>query len=245
MPKAVLSEKIPVTSADTDVTQNLKPAALINMFIQVAWHHADQLGFGEDFLHSNGLIWMLSRMHIKFDRFPAWNHSITINSWPKGIRRLFYLRDFEATDDEKRAVARATSEWLIIHREARRPKLYNPDHNVFRENASKNAMETEVPSLKTPDGQLSLFERTVEYSDIDLNQHLTTTRYIDWMLDCFDMEFLVNNSCRELIVNFIREIPYHRKVCLRQFQVVPDRSFLFEFVSTEDGTLFFRGQVNF
>ena len=100
-PPAVLIEQFPVTSADVDHTRKLKMSAMVNIFIQIAWHHAEKLGFGIDFLHEHGLVWMLSRLQLKLGHQPSWNEQITASSWPKGIRRLFYLRDllFKNSED--------------------------------------------------------------------------------------------------------------------------------------------------
>jgi medium-chain acyl-[acyl-carrier-protein] hydrolase len=241
----ILSEDTLVTSADTDFTRTLKPGALVNFHIQVAWHHAQNLGFGIDFLHENALVWMLSRMHIKIYCYPHWDEYIKLQSWPKGIRRLFYLRDFRFFDQQNNIISEATSEWLIINLASRRPKLYNPDHNIFQENTGKHALEGEVPVLSTPMSEADIFANKVVYSDVDLNQHLTTTRYVDWMFDCFDLDFLKQNPYSELVLNFIKEIPYGSKVEIRRFSPVNDSNYYFEFIGPENNLVFFRGMAGF
>ena len=78
-----------------------------------------------------------------------------------------------------------------------------------------------------------------------MNEHLTTTRYIDWMLDTFDPNYLSVNSCKELIVNFIREIPLGIPVKIVRYNTDEDKQFLFEFLHPEQSQLFFRGQLGF
>ncbi|MBN1952032.1 MAG: hypothetical protein JW801_12590 [Bacteroidales bacterium] len=243
--RSILSEKQLISSAETDFTKRLSLSSLVNLHIQIAWHHAEHLGYGKDFLHENGLVWMLSRLHIKIDQYPEWNEMINLESWPKGIRRLFYMRDFHFRDLSGKTVSKATSEWLIINWKAKRPKLYNPDNNVFNENMDRYALEGAVPELAPPDNQPELFHNRVVYSDIDLNQHLTTTRYIEWMLDCFDMEYLKQHQCNELIVNFIKEIPYGTEVLISRYPANTLNSYLYEYCLPNDQTLCFRGQVSF
>lgn len=243
--KPILSEDTLVTSADTDFTRTLKPGALVNFHIQVAWHHAQNLGFGIDFLHENALVWMLSRMHIKIYRYPHWDEYIKLQSWPKGIRRLFYIRDFRFYDKQNNIISEATSEWLIINLASRRPKLYNPDHNIFHENIGKHALEGEVPVLSTPGAEATNFSNKVGYSDVDLNRHLTTTRYVDWMFDCFDLDFLRQYRYNELVLNFIKEIPYGSKVGINRYSPANDNSYHFEFIAPESSLVFFRGMAGF
>lgn len=241
----ILDESSRVTSADTDFTKTLRASSLVNMLIQIAWHHAEILGFGMDFLHSNELVWILSRMHIKFYSKTSWNNKLRLSTWPKGINRLFYLRDFEVEDDSKNSVARATSEWLIIDLQTRRPKLYQPENNIFQENKDRHAITSLVAVLKCPDSKYSAFSNKVVYSDVDLNNHLTTTRYIDWMMDTFDLKFFEMVSCTDMILNFLREIPFGSKVLVRRYELEPNKNYLFEYLSSDEGQVYFRGQLQF
>ncbi len=242
----ILEEIYTVTSADTDFTKKLNPASLVNMFIQSAWHHAEALGFGIDFLHKNETMWMLSRLHVKTYLFPFWNEKIVMRTWPKGIHRVFYQRDFEAFTINKELVAQGTSEWLIIDLKAKRPRLFHTDHHIFNPEFVKHANETHIPVLETPALTGEDFQRKVRYSDIDLNEHLTTTRYIDWMFDTFDLSFLIASQCKEVVLNFIHEIPFASKVnIMRYFPGGKQNGFLFEFIHPEKNQVFFRGRLTF
>ena len=238
-------EHTQITSADTDFTKILKPGSLINMLIQIAWHHAEKLGFGMEFLHREELVWMLSRMHIKIYDYPSWNEHLSFTTWPKGIRRLFYLRDFEAYGLKNHLMAQATSEWLLIDLKTRRPKLFNPENNIFNQNKDKHALMNEVPVIQDLNEKYETFNNTACYSDLDLNQHLTTTRYIDWMLDTLPIELLRRNKCKELIVNFIREVHYNEQVEILRSGDEDSKTFQFAFRKSGDAKDLFRGQVSF
>jgi medium-chain acyl-[acyl-carrier-protein] hydrolase len=241
----IIEESMLVSSADTDFTKTLRSSSLVNMLIQIAWHHAEKLGFGMEFLHINDLIWMLSRMHLKIYSKPFWNSQLQLRTWPKGIHRLFYLRDFEVLNESNQVVAEATSEWLIIDLKTRRPKLYQPENNIFQENKDKHAIETNVPNLKTPSNEFNVFMNKVVYSDIDLNNHLTTTRYIDWMMDTFNLKFLEKSLCNNMVTNFVRELPFGTEVVIKRFELSPNENYVFEFYSNDMTQVYFRGQLNF
>jgi medium-chain acyl-[acyl-carrier-protein] hydrolase len=239
---AILTEEFPITSADCDNTRKLKPSALVNMFIQIAWHHAEKLGFGIDFLHEHGLVWMLSRLHLKIEYLPSWSETVCASTWPKGIRRLFYLRDLHFTDKKGSSIAKGTSEWLMIDINARRPKLYQPENNIFRQNLGKNALPGEADVLELPADKPEIYGRMVYYSDIDLNNHLTTIRYIDFMMDTFSSEFLAENPVREIVLNFSREIPEETNLQIRRYNI-NNRCCLFEFTSPGGTPSYFKGKI--
>jgi medium-chain acyl-[acyl-carrier-protein] hydrolase len=243
--KPIISEEQLITSADTDFSRQMSLSALVNFHIQVAWHHAEHLGFGMQFLHDHGLVWMLSRLHIRLFSIPFWNDTIRLESWPKGINRLFYLRDFQFSDKEGSLISKATSEWLIINWETKRPKLHNPDHNIFHENLDRHALDGAVPVLQTPESEYEEFWNQVSYSDIDLNQHLTTTRYVEWMLNGFELEYLRQYAPAELVINFSREIPYGTKVTVRRYRLPEENCWQFEYLLPENETVSFRGYIGF
>jgi len=223
----ILEEEFRITSADTDFTRKLSVSALTNIFIQIAWHHAEEIGFGIDYLHQNGLAWVLARFHLKIESLPNWNDTVRLVTWPKGIRRLFYLRDLEVFNQQGQRISYATSEWLLIDIKSKRPKLQGPDEAIFNKNKDKHAINTEVENLKSPDGPSDTFNNRPHYSDIDLNQHLTTTSYIDWMFDTFDLEFLQKFECKELVVNFIREISFGENISIDRFELEENNSYFF------------------
>jgi medium-chain acyl-[acyl-carrier-protein] hydrolase len=223
----VLKEEFAITSADIDFTKKLNVGSLTNMFIQSAWHHAEALDFGMDFMHSNGTVWMLSRLRIILHSRPAWNQKVLMTTWPKGIHRVFYQRDFEVLNGCGSVAAAGTSEWLIIDVKARRPKLFNADSHIFNSANVRHAVESPVPVIEISGNDKEEFTRKVMYSDIDLNAHLTTTRYIDWILDTFSIDYLRDNSCKEITLNFIREIPFASEVSISRYK--KDNVWQFEF----------------
>ena len=241
----ILEEHYTITSADTDFTMKLNTSSLVNMFIQSAWHHAETLGFGIDFLHKNETVWMLARLQVKMADTPSWNEKLILKTWPKGIHRVFYQRDFEISDKNDQKIALGTSEWLIIDLKAKRPKLFHTEHHMFHADVVKHAIETVVPVLDTPEMTPEIFSRKVNYSDVDLNRHLTSTRYIDWMFDTFDLDYLGTHKCSEIIINFIREIPFGAEVILSRFPIEESGQYVFEFSNVETEVLCFRGKLAF
>jgi medium-chain acyl-[acyl-carrier-protein] hydrolase len=241
----ILEKKFQVTSADSDFQRSLKVSSLVNMLIQIAWQHAEEMGYGVDSMNKTGLAWMLSRMQLKVDCLPLWNDAIKITTWPKGIRRLLYLRDFIVSDSNDNPLVKGTSEWLMIDINARRPKLRDPDNPAFKVNENKHAIEGEVPVLKIPEDDREIFHHITRYSDIDLNKHLTATRYIDLMFDCFDLEFFKNNRCKEIILNFMREVPFNEKININKVSLRDTNACQFEYSSENKQTVFFRGQLMF
>lgn len=109
----------------------------------------------------------------------------------------------------------------------------------------KNKHGLNEPPVKlstTKDGKT--FHVQTSYFDFDLNRHVTSTRYIDWMMDTFDVDFHKNNLSRKLSVNFMKEtLPGDSIILTRSSE--NDTVFSFEGVNQVNKTVAFRGKIDF
>ena len=181
----VLKTNTLVTTADTDFKNRLRAGSLVNMLIQAAIKSAGELGFGFEMLKQNNLIWVLSRLTVEIYKPALWNDSIEVETWPKTIDRLLYIRDFTVRNQHGDVIAKATSAWLAIDIDSRRPKLINnANSGVFNQLSDKYALNY-LPYKITDVAYQDSFFKYAAYFDIDLNNHVTATRYIDWMRNNF------------------------------------------------------------
>ena len=239
-----LTHEYLVTSADVDFEQKLRFSSFTNFLIQIAWRHAEQLGWGVEELHKHNLVWVLSGLQLELDEYPKWRETITIETWPKGINRLFYLRDFLIKNNQGKVIGRATSNWILIDIEKRRPKLHQLDDEVFKANLDRHAIADLLPNLK-PEGDIeNTTGFTVRFSDVDINQHLTTTRYIDWMFDTYTPDQIAKTRPKGLVVNFAKEIKFDQEVNMQRL-VESEKITDFRLIHSKENTIFFKARLYF
>ena len=104
-----LKKKFTVTSADTDMFGRLKLGKLTDYLIQSAISSADKLGFGLKFLREEKLFWVLSRITITIEKQLKWYDVAEVETWPKTVEGLLYIRAFIVRDKNQEIVARGTS----------------------------------------------------------------------------------------------------------------------------------------
>jgi len=240
----ISSLKFKVTSAETDMEARLRPGALVNHLIQSATHSADKLGFGYESLKKHNLFWVFSRLTINIVRPLKWSEVIEIETWPKDIVGLLYTRDFIIRDEDGKVVGRAASAWLPIDLETKRPKRKESfDSEFFTFLKDKHALKEPPEKLsETKEGEV--FKVNSTYFDIDLNKHVTSTRYIDWMMDTFPVDFLRNNYPKALSINYIKETMPDMKLDITKRQNGLGE-FLLEGAHSETGKTSFRGKIIF
>lgn len=253
-----------VSSAETDMYGRLRPGALLNLLIESAIRSADTLGFGYEGLQKHKLFWVLSRISLKIYRPLRWYEIGTVETWPKDLEKVLYLRDFLVKDQDQEVVCRATSGWLAIDADTKRPKkLDDIDMSLFNRMKNKHAMNA-LPEKLQPVGEGDTFDVQTTYFDIDLNAHVTSSRYIDWMMNTFESSFHKENYPTELSINFLRETkPGHSIRLTRQAldeqtpneqipneqipndQAMDDQVFDFEGLNNTLGVPAFFGRVQF
>ncbi len=240
----VLQAPFTVSSADTDMFGRLRLSALSNFLVQSAIRSADSLGFGFSNLREEKLFWVLSRMQVEILRPLRWYEPLVVETWPKDIDGILYLRDFFVYDKDRQVAARATSGWLAIDLQSKRPKRYTGLE------ADRLIRLRDRHAISHPPGKLDelregeQFEIGTRYFDIDLNGHVTSTRYIDWMMDSFPVDFHRRHYPVEYLVNHQKETMPGDSLLLRRTDC-GNQTFCFEGTSLEKGTTAFRGRIRF
>lgn len=205
------------------------------MFYQmqdIAWEHANILGFGYDSLKKDQQFWVLSRLLVKIDRRPAWGEKFTLETWSRGTDGFYGYRDFNFVDESGINIIQATSSWLVINAETKRivrltdfnnfPKY---EESVFGENAGK---------VNSPQSNDELDFSPVRFNEIDINQHFNTGRYIERIIDSYDFAFHENHDLVEFELNFLKEgMPTDRLAVKKQ--LVDEANHLCSVVRESDG----------
>jgi acyl-ACP thioesterase len=233
-----------ITSAETDMFNRIRVGALVNLLIQSAISSADNLGFGFDGIKKQQLVWVLSRLTIEINQPLKWNQETEVETWPKTVEGLLYLRDFIVRDKAQNIIARATSGWLAIDVEKRKPKVidglqaemfvYLKEKHSINEPPEKLAASTHGDSFNVHAG----------YFDFDLNRHVTSTRYIDWMMDTFAVDFHSKHFPKKISVNFMKETLPGDSISLIRNKT-DGSQYCFEGTNVHHKTVAFRGKIDF
>ena len=202
---SVWTESFPIRAYNVTPHGVASPLALCDFLQEAAGNHAERLGLSMESLLDNGQAWVLAFLRLKVDRYPDWHDTLTIETWPSGLDRLYATREFILSDEEGEC-ARATSAWLVIDTERRRPlrppaELYDidtPDRPA--------ALDVDRTRMEAPDAT-PVHERTfrVRYHDLDLNRHVNNVRYVEWATETLPAEWLDTHVLRDLTLEFRAE----------------------------------------
>jgi medium-chain acyl-[acyl-carrier-protein] hydrolase len=205
-------DRYTVRSCDADTEKRLTLMSLCNYFQESAWRHAERCDFGYKSLAEKGQFWVLSRLHIEISDLPVWQQPFTIETWSKGTRGVFALRDFLVEDELKSVMVRATSGWLILDAERRRPRRLTSFEKTMPFLSERHASTDHLDKIEQPEKPKKKGEITVQYCDLDLNRHTNSSRYIEWILNGVSECGYRSEKIVSFSVNYLAESVYGDRI---------------------------------
>lgn len=209
---------VPVNTYDCDFLANWKPTAFVQAMSQAAADHAEGLGEGIQSIHEKGYYWVLSRLKVKFLKYPHPGDQVHLRTWPKTIQqKLFFIRDFELFDRSGEPVALATSAWLIIDARSRRliPPAALEGINMPL-SPDQSALDEALEKINLPEGGEIRLQQKAAYSAIDIVGHVNNTRYVEALCDSIDFSVHRGYVFDWMQINFDKEVRPEEEVVIKQ-----------------------------
>lgn len=203
-----------------------------NLLLRIAQKHASQGGFGYEQMIGSNNVWVLSRLIIDMDSFPRTGDKFAIETWVNRIYRQFTDRHFAILDENGKQIGGADSVWALINMETRQPLDLSSMpggtfENLFDDRETGLAPATRY-RMKNAESE---GEYTVKYSDLDINGHLNSIRYLMLILDVLasktnerpDVNRVELQFCAECYLGDIITIKHERLEVGEAFEIIrPD-----------------------
>ena len=228
-----LQRSYEIRSYECDLKGRLHPLAMFNFMQELASNDADRRGFSVQALMKRKMTWVLTRIHLKFTGVLHWQQKFTARTWPSGVQGMFALRDFDFKNDAGEIFGTATSSWMIIDVEKRKPVKLEEMINVDQYHKGERALPDDFPPL--PELETHEIEKRFEVrsSDLDLNRHVNHVAYIDWALEAVPPEMLLEKYPSEIEVGYRREVFYGDTVLSRS-AALDDTTQIHQILSAKD-----------
>ncbi len=215
MSHKIFSYEFFLTASEVDAQCEMPLSRIVTTIIDVATGHANALGIGFERMRQEGLSWVLSRLTVEILEPVAVSRHYRMDTWIENTSRLFSDRNFEMRDTESGSlILRAHSTWMSIDMATRRPGDLTPiwegkdivDGTTFGG----------VKGGKLQPLQQAEVEKTYRFavSDIDVNRHVTTRRYIDLIVDQWPLEQYENMRISRFEVAFKHEARYDEEATI-------------------------------
>ncbi len=220
----------------------LSLSQLVKWMLDAATSHAESWGVGYSTLIRENRVWVLARLGVEIESFPAIGDTLVIETWIEGYNPHFSARNYSFTDVSGRSFGYARTIWSVIDIDTRQSVDIGGFCHMERLVSGK---ECSMPSLSkirdVADGETTF--RSVRYCDIDLNRHVNSVKYIEYMQDVFPIEIYDEYRISRFEINYINEARYGMNLKLFNAKKLQNEYFLA--IKNEENETMCRGKVIF
>jgi len=202
----IYTETFRINSYQTDFLSRLRPGALLEMMQEMAGTHAELIGVGREALLKHNLVWVLTRIEVRMDRYPRFGESLTIETFPMPNRRWFFPRYFIFRDGNGQQIGCAGSMWVLLDVNERRMSPPDPVKDLMPDNSDLTAPMGMPATVAQVEAEAVLADHLPVYTDLDMNGHVNNTRYLDWCCNALGTDALRSLELASFALNYNQEI---------------------------------------
>jgi len=178
-----------VRSYEIDTAGRVRPLTLFNYMQDAAGEHSARLGLSVLDLFKRNLTWVLSRYTVRFHSFPSVHSRIHLKTWPSGREGRFALREFLLQDETGAPVISASTSWMLLDLETRRPVRVDAELSDLQIDPTR-VVDDRFHSLPVVTEYSCELPFRVRHGDVDLNGHVNNVVYVDWALETLAPELI-------------------------------------------------------
>ena len=201
------SFKFHIESYVCDFTEKSTIMVISRFLLDAASVHAQQREFGYEHILKDNVVWVLSRLSIQMDEYPGHNQDLTVETWIETVSKFFTQRCFCFIDQSGKIIGYARTVWAALDMQTRRPidiPSWRPDMVQYVDSEKQCPIE-KMSKIPTVEGIDSNMGYTVRYSDIDINKHLNSIKYIEHAINIFDLNFFQEKIINKFEIVFLAE----------------------------------------
>ncbi len=191
-----------------DFQNRLFMGHLGNDMLNAADFHSNDRGYGMNYLNTIGKTWVLSRMAIEMGRMPQAYDHFTITTWVENAMRYFTSRNFEVSSPEGEPLGYGRSIWAMIDTTTRQPtNILDINDGLIAQYIEKEKQCPIANPSRVVIGEGAELKRQIDttYSDVDINGHVNSIKYMEHVLDLWPLDWYRHHSVHRIDIAFVAE----------------------------------------
>lgn len=187
-----------------DSKGRMRPSNICSSMLNFAYRHADARGFGS----TSSLGWVIARMGVHVERVPLEKERLRVDTWIRNLYHGFTDRCVRMVDKDGNEVVSMIATFAMIDLETRTSVDLNGDIGVAMNGClvpDEQLALRRIPSINRTPVEEVTFKRRPHYSDIDVNGHMNSIRYIDHILDAMPIEYIKSHDLTDIVVAYMQE----------------------------------------
>ena len=179
-----------------------------NQMLNAADFHSTDRGFGMKYLMTINRSWVLSRLAVEMMEMPGQHENYTVETWVESAMKFFTNRNFCVTGGDGRIFGYGRSIWAMIDTETRQPTdIYSIDNGAI-----DKWIVADKPCPIEKNSRVKMSENAdfvrcidINYNDIDINGHVNSVKYIEHVLDLWDIAWYREHRLKRFEIAYVAE----------------------------------------
>jgi len=197
-----------------DFDSRLFMGHLGNHLLNAADFHSNDRGYGMNYLMPRHKTWVLSRLAIEMTEMPKSYDKFFVETWVENAMKYFTARDFKicgafpADGGEEKVYGYGKSVWAMIDTDTRQPvDIFSINDGLIKEYIDAEKPCPIAASSRVKMGKNAKLVRSIDtyYNDVDVNGHINSVKYIEHILDLFNLDYYKEYFLQRFEIAYVAE----------------------------------------
>lgn len=187
--------------------------ALLAILEDIAGLHSATVGLGLNEINETGCAWVVLNWKMQIIKRPIYNDELSVYTWSTSVDKLFAERDFKITDKNGEVIVIATSRWIYMDINRRRPVRITPEIMDRYESEPERRMFTEkIGKVELPDTDYIELPYKILRRDVDCLGHMHNISYLDAAYEVMPEEYYEGAQFNYVSIEYRKELLKDDKV---------------------------------
>jgi acyl-CoA thioester hydrolase len=172
--------RAPAWQADLDAFGDLRNASLLRLLQEAATRASTAAGFDAAYYERAGLMWLVRRTTLTRLAPVRYGDELAVSTWIADFRRVRSQREYEVRNAD-RAVALASSDWVMVDRAQGRPRRIPVEWQAAFPSAGPTSGHRVPFREREPPTSATTLQRRIELHDLDALRHVNNANYVSYL----------------------------------------------------------------
>ena len=192
----------------------LAPHMVMNLFQQASQEQSDNLGRDLEYMKAHNIAWIMVKYDMHYYKYPQVGQKVWVETEAIFFKQFIAHRRFTLLDESGGVLAEAMTQWMVINIKTQAmERMENvPGLKIYEADG-----ETEVSFRRLKKVQQWQGEKTisVQYLDLDYNNHVNHVRYFAWVYEILPIEILDTMTIKRSQIIYKRQGYFGDQICIK------------------------------
>jgi len=205
---------------DIDANGNIKLTALLKYINEAAWTNAEDLGASMETTIHSGVTFIIQRFGLRIFKTPKLNQKVTVQTWPAAMTRIAFKRNGSMLDEDGNKLMEWESLWVLLdinERKIRRPNAFPIEFPLYGQMGVTVESDKIAPFEEKE--QLASYNHIVQFSELDLNMHMSNAIYADLIANVLSLKPTPNiQGWKDVYFNYVNEAKLNDEITVDYYR---------------------------